>query len=240
MIIHRCEQGSEEWHALRLGIPTASCFDKIVTPAKCELSKTSVDYMALLIAEWIRKAPVDEFENEWTRHGHEYEDEARKAYEFAVGQSVDQVGFITTDDGMVGASPDGMIGSNALCELKCPKANTHVGYMLARAIDDKYKTQLQGQLWVCERELVDIQSYCPGFPTVVIRVTRDEPYIAKLSAAVRKFVDSMLESRLKIEREFGPFPEKIAKPSDDPYNGMGISDEDIDALIQNGAIVPKS
>ncbi len=239
MIIHRCEQGSEEWHKLRLGIPTASCFDKIITPKTGEFSKSqSAAYMALLLAEWINKKEVDPFENDWTRHGHAYEDEARRAYEFSAGADVEQVGFITSTDGMIGASPDGIVGTDGLCELKCPKANTHVGYMLARGVDDKYRTQLQGQLWICEREWVDIQSYCPGFPTVIIRVNRDEVYIGKLSKAVRAFVDVMLEARLKLQREYGPF--EAIPPAPDPFDGMGVTDADIDVLIQNGAIVPRS
>jgi hypothetical protein len=38
MKIHaHIEQGSADWFKLRLGIPTASCFDLIVTPKKCDL-----------------------------------------------------------------------------------------------------------------------------------------------------------------------------------------------------------
>jgi len=33
VIIHEVEQNTPEWLTLRLGIPTASMFDKIVTPA---------------------------------------------------------------------------------------------------------------------------------------------------------------------------------------------------------------
>ncbi len=235
MIIHMCAQGSEEWLRLRLGIPTASMFSKIVTP-KGALSSQSMDYMNLLIAEWIGGVPVDEFENDWTRHGNDYESEARSAYEFTAGYDVKQVGFITTDDGTIGASPDGMVGDVGLCELKCPKANTHVGYLLNRAIDDKYKPQLQGQLWVCEREWVDIQSYCPGYPTTAVRVERDDTYIEKLADSVRGFVDMMLEARVTLQQKYGPFTRE--KPATDEYDGMGITDADIDSMLRSGAVQP--
>jgi hypothetical protein len=44
-------QGTTEWAALRVGIPTASNFDKIITPAKLEFSKASDGYAMRLIAE---------------------------------------------------------------------------------------------------------------------------------------------------------------------------------------------
>jgi hypothetical protein len=240
MRIHNCEQGTEEWLRLRLGIPTASCFDQIITPKTAELSKSSSAYMHLLLAEWIGGQPLEEFENDWTRHGHEYESEARSAYEFAAGAEVQQVGFITRDDGRVGASPDGIVGNKGLCELKCPKANNHVAYLLTRACEEKYRPQLQGQLWVCEREWVDIQSYCPGFPTVVVRVARDEAYIGKLSKAVLSFVDVMMECRMKLTQNYGPFPRREWNRIEKPDDGMGISDADVDAILKHGISVPQS
>ena len=40
MIIHRCPQRSEEWFRLRLGIPTASNFGRILTAKTMKLSTT--------------------------------------------------------------------------------------------------------------------------------------------------------------------------------------------------------
>jgi len=234
MIIHNCEQGGEEWIRLRLSIPTASCFDQIITPKTMKLSASSPTYMHVLLAQWITGEPLDTFEGDWTRHGHEYEDESRSSYAFASGQSIEQVCLITTNDGMVGASPDGMVGDDGLVELKCTKGNTHVAYLLKRDVDEKYRTQLQGQLWVCEREWVDIQSYCVGFPSVVIRVNRDDDYISKLSDAVLSFVDVMLETREKLTQQYGPFKraETIQQTTE-----FDVTDEDVDALIRQGAII---
>lgn len=241
MKIFEAEQGSAEWVRLRLGIPTSSMFDQIITPKTMKLSSQAAGYMNILIAEWITGEQVEQFENDWTRHGTEYEAEAMAAYEFTSGQDVRQVGFVTSDDGMVGASPDGMVGDNALVELKCPKANNHVGYMIQSDVNEKYKTQLQGQLWVCEREYVDIQSYCPGLPTVVIRETRDEKYIALLSAAVRAFVDVMQETRVRLTQKYGPFPErKRQAQSDDEPGPLNVSDEDVTQIIKAGVSTPQS
>ena len=207
MIHHAVEQGSAEWHQLRLGIPTASCFHKILTPTG-KLSAQSVAYMHELLAEWLFQSPLEQFENEWMIHGHEYEDEAASAYAFERGVSVQPGGFFTSDDGMIGSSPDRLVGDDGLLEIKCPKANTHVGYMLARGVDEKYRCQVQGQLWVCERKRLDIVSYCPGLPTVIVPVARDEEFIAILSRSVGMFVDALLAARQQLSRDFGVQPKE--------------------------------
>ena len=230
MIIHNCEQGTPEWIKLRLGIPTASMFSKILTAKTAKLSEQSDAYLHLLLAEWISGQPVEDFENDWTRHGHEYEAEARAAYEVYANAEVTQVGFITTDDGLVGASPDGLVCDAGAVELKCPKANNHVGYMLSKSMEDKYRPQLQGQLWVCQREYVDIQSYCPGYPTVVFRVERDEEYIGKLEKAIGEFVERMMEAREKLESKYGPFTRRVVEVVEEDH--LGITDEDLDAILQ--------
>jgi hypothetical protein len=47
------EQGSVEWQMARLGIPTASNFDKIITPKTMKPSASAEKYAWALIAEQI-------------------------------------------------------------------------------------------------------------------------------------------------------------------------------------------
>ena len=222
------EQGTTEWHQARLGIPTSSCFAKIVTPTG-KLSAQSRDYRHELLAEWLFQSPLEQCEGEWMIHGNEYEGQAASAYEFAKDVTVEPGGFFTTDDGMVGSSPDRLVSFDGLLEIKCPKANTHVGYMLAKGVDEKYKCQVQGQLWVCERENLDIVSYCPGLPTVIVPVSRDEEFIAVLSNSVGMFVDTLLESRLQLTRDFGVCP-KERKAAADVDEERAI-DEEVAAIL---------
>ena len=55
-----------------------------------------------------------------------------------------------------------------------------------------YTAQIQGQLWVCEREWCDFVSYQPEFPDnarlLVRRVFRDDAYIKNLEAQVIQFI----------------------------------------------------
>jgi len=203
MKISHVEQGSPAWHDLRLGIPTASEFHLIMTPKKRKLSDSAPKYLNHLLAEWMTGAELESFEGGWMERGKALEPKAVQAYEFLQAVDASTVGFITTDDGMIGASPDRLIGDVGLYEGKAPAAPTHVGHMVNRALDEKHITQVQGQLWVSEREWCDIHSFYPGLPSVIIRAYRDEEFIKDLSACVRSFVDVMLATRAKLVQEYG-------------------------------------
>lgn len=180
MIIHDLDQGSPEWFAVRLGIPTASCFDKLITPTGKESTQREA-YENQLVAEILTGKPVNDFEgNEWTQRGNELESDAAAFYALQRDIEPVKVGFITNDAGVFGCSPDRLIGDDGLLEIKCPAPHTHVKYMLDRSIDRKYYPQLQGQLLVTGRKWVDIISYHPEMQPVIIRVERDETFLSDL------------------------------------------------------------
>lgn len=190
MKVHVVEQGSAAWHALRLGIPTASAFDRIITPAKMEFSAAARGYAIELVAEKLLGQPVIDLSNvKAVERGKELEPEAAAMYEFETDAKVSPVGFVTTDDGRVGASPDLLVdGLPGAVELKCPSPHTHLGYLLD-GFGNKYKVQVQGQMLVGDLEWVDRYSYHPLLPPARERTHRDEPFIAKLRAALDQFLD---------------------------------------------------
>ena len=191
------EQGSSEWRALRLGIPTASEFDKIVTPTGA-FSKQSQSYMNRLAAERFLRKPLDEIGDMfWIRRGAELEPEAVTAYEFARNVSLRRVGFCTTDDGRLGASLDRMADKGAV-EIKCPAPATHIGY-LTDGFGRPYWHQVQGQMFVCDLPWVDLVSYYPGLPLHIERIERDLAYIRTLESALWKLCDELdaLTERLR-------------------------------------------
>jgi hypothetical protein len=232
-----CEQRSEEWHFARLGIPIASAFAKIVTAAKAEPSKQQDDYMNTLLFEWMTGQPCGGPETYAMRMGQEREDEAVQAYEIDQDVETERCGLLTTDDGLIGASPDRWIPKLKIaCEIKCHLVapGIHMRYMRTKDLDIDHRPQVQGQLWVGELDKNHFASYHPDAPLVVIAVGRDEKYIEKLAAGVRAFVDRMLEARLVLEREFGPFERPKRAPAQtgaDP-GGLGITDEDMEAVIE--------
>ena len=222
MKIHDCEQGSAKWLALRAGIPTASQFNKILTPTG-KPSKSAEPYMHALMAERMLGEPLISHVSWYMERGSVMESEARQYYEFQRDMEVKQVGLITNDAGSAGASPDGLVGEDGSLEIKCPSAEVHVGYLLFKPADRKYYPQIQGQLWISEREWVDVLSYYPGLPHALTRVERDEPYIKLLSAAVLALSDTL-------EREYTALIERIGNPEDAPEET--ITDVLRESLIQ--------
>jgi hypothetical protein len=198
MIIFRdIEQGTPEWWAVRLGIPTASCFDKIVTPAKGELSKSSRAYAQYLVAETLLRAPLEPERSDpyWIAWGKLHEPMAAQQYAFTTDTEIETVGFVTTDDGRIGCSPDRLIiGHRGAVEIKCPAPQTHLSYLIDGPGLD-YKCQFQGQMAVAELAFVDFYSFHPLLPPALFRIERDEPFIRKMSAALIEFLairDEML------------------------------------------------
>jgi hypothetical protein len=200
------QQGSAEWYAARLGIPTSSNFDKIITPAKGDFSKSARGYAMYLVAETMLGQTLESLDHiEWIARGKELEPQAARVYQ-ALNDLDDAdmraVGFVTTDDGMVGASPDRLVLDGGL-EIKCPAPHTHIGYLLDGP-NDAYRPQVQGQLYVAELEWVDFFSWHPAMPPARVRFYRDEPYIQKLQSALVEFTDLRL-SLLARARASGHF-----------------------------------
>lgn len=223
MIVHQVQQGSREWLALRAGIPTASQFHRIITPKKAERSGQFDDFVNDLVAERFMGRPLAGADMPWMKDGTAREPESAAYYSFIRDIELETVGLITTDDGKMGASPDRMVGTDGLLELKNPKAHTHIGYLLGAGPDETYKVQLQGQLLIAERDWVDIMSYCPGLPEVIVRVGRDEPFIDKLKALLYEVV-AEVEARMEKLKAAGHEPKREEPPA------QWITDADIEAL----------
>lgn len=230
MIYHACEPRSQEWHALRLGIPTSSEFHKIITPKTMKLSSQAPAYMYRLIAEWVTGEQVENFASQWMDRGTELEDSAKLAYEALTDTETSPGGFITTDDGLLGCSPDRLIGEEGDLELKCPLIQTQVGYALGSGVDEEYMAQLQGRMMITGRQWVDIFSYHPRLVIPVIRVKRDEKYIGILRPVMQTFVDLLIAKRLELEQKYGPFLRPEPEPEPD-YSRDFISEDDVEAII---------
>jgi hypothetical protein len=206
-------QGSDDWLHLRLGIPTASNFHKVVTKKKADLSAQAHDYAYRLVAERLLNATTESsFQNQWMERGKELEDMAVRQYEFQHDLQTVPVSFITTDDGSIGCSPDRLVVSErrVAVEIKCPSPHVHLEYLLAGVTDD-YKPQVMGQIYVAELERADLYAFHPHCPPVLIKTAPDREYIAKLSEALKSFtalLDEMTE-RAKALGAFQPLRRSI-------------------------------
>lgn len=195
------EQGSDAWFSARLGVPTASRFKDIVTPAKGDKSASSKAYMYELIAERLIKDREKFFKSEWMERGNEIEPLARASYEFINEVEVKQVGMIFNDEMTIGISPDGLIGEDGGLEIKCPKASTLVKYMLDGGLPLEYKPQVMGSLLISGREWWDFLAFHPDMELYKFRVYRDEEYISKMEKHLTSFVEDLEENYQKLVKK---------------------------------------
>ncbi len=192
MQVFHCAQGSPEWFAARAGIPTASQFATVMASGRGGGdSKTRRTYMLKLAGEILTGEPMDNFSNVHTERGHEMEPDARNFYAFLHDVEPELIGFIR--NGSVGASPDSLIGDAGMLEIKTKLPHLLLDLLLRDEFPSEHMAQCQGQLWIAEREWVDLVCYWPNMPKFVKRVHRDEEYISKLVSAVDQFNAELAE-----------------------------------------------
>lgn len=198
-IIKDLVQGSPEWLQARVGKVTMSNLHRIITPAKGMPSAQQDGYMNEMIAELFYGGPLDTFVSPAMQDGTNYEEEAARIYSVENDVELEKIGFVTNDEETIGCSPDRFIvGTKKAVEIKVPLPKTHVGYLRTKEIDADYRCQLQGQLWICELDSVDIYSYNPKMPRIQIEVGRDEAFIAKAKVYVAEFLERFEEEKRKL------------------------------------------
>src|SRR5438552_3022329 len=112
MIVLDMPQGSESWVEARLGVPSASCFAKIVSPTGKPSAQADA-YLAALLAERLTGLPcVTDADTPWMQRGGTMEDEARRYYAMLYDVEPRRVGFILNDGLRAGCSPDSLVGED--------------------------------------------------------------------------------------------------------------------------------
>ncbi len=203
MQIIECEQGSPEWFAARLGIPTASEFSTVM--AKGE-GKTRRTYLLKLAGELLTGEPQESYSNPHMERGKLMEEDARDAYSFAQDVEPQIVGFIRNGD--AGCSPDSLIGDNGGLEIKTALAHIQIERILKGVLPAEHRAQVQGCIWLCERDWWDFVSYSPKLPPLIVRVPRDDGYIATLAGAVKAFNEELAQT-VDLIRRYGQ-PSQVA------------------------------
>ncbi|WP_208606994.1 lambda exonuclease family protein [Burkholderia metallica] len=211
MQVIECAQGSDEWHRARAGVITASMFGAArkrlkVGPNKGDYSSEAKDYAFRLAVERISGQPLDEgFETWQMKRGHELEPEARMEHEALTGLFVKRAGFVVTDDGLFGASADGLIDPDGGSEYKCFIAPDKLRPMLLDNDASDVMEQAQGCMWLCGAKWWHVGLYCPALALVgrqftLIEVRRDDAFIERLEADLVEFsrLVAAYETRLRL------------------------------------------
>ncbi len=196
MKIHDFQQGTLEWTLLHFGIPTASGLDNLLTPEfelrKGEMPKT---YVYKKVAEKLQGRPLIDLSASsfMLEQGMIVESEARPWYALEYDKKIRQVGFITTDDGRFGCSPDGIIEDSGTpdndcgLEIKSPAAYTHVKYLVNGVLPKEYVAQVYGSMYATGFKKWIFISYRRGFPALVLEIYQTDKAIEMIQAAIHGF-----------------------------------------------------
>ena len=195
-----CEQGTPEWLAVRLGIPTASEVATVMASGKeGGDSKGRKTYLRKLVGERLTGEPRERFKNDAMERGNAMEPEARSAFEISTGLTVVPCGFFRSDEHGFGASPDGLIGEDAVIEIKTKEPHILIDLLERGTFPVEHAKQIQGQLWATGRARCHFVAYWPRLPLFHCIVERDEALIERIAAAVAEFnaEAATLETKLK-------------------------------------------
>ena len=196
-------QGSDEWLELRKGVATCSEFSNIISPALAKESTSLPKYAKKLALELVYdKLKEESFKSASMQAGNELEATARQLYQEETFNLVKEVGFITTDCGNFGYSPDGLVVDKGIIEIKCLEAEAHSEIILNNKMPNNYKCQVQGGLWISEAKWCDFIAYNHYHPTkklLIFRIYRDEEFIGKLKELAQKTIVLRDEILIKIK-----------------------------------------
>lgn len=199
MKICKNPQGTDEWQEDRTGVITGSMYSETRKRMKSgatkgDFSSAAHKYARRLAAERLTRRRLDEdrFETWAMRRGRELEPEVRLKHEQDIGELVEQVGLIKTDDEKFGVSLDGLIDEDGVSEYKCFIDPDKVFEIIMAESLEEIMDQMQGALWVTGRKWCDFVLYCPplesiGLDYVRYRVERDDDYIEALEADLWEF-----------------------------------------------------
>lgn len=190
------EQGSDDWFAVRKGMPTASMFATVLASGKDggggATSVTRKTYLMKLAGEIITGEPMEGgYTNATMDRGKVMEEEARNLYAFQHPEPVTKVGFIV--NGKKGCSPDSLVGDRGMLEIKSTFPHLLIPLLIKDEFPPAHMAQCMGNVWVAERDWIDIIVYWPKMKPFEKRLFRDEIYIRKLSDAVNQFNAELAE-----------------------------------------------
>lgn len=192
MIIETFPQRSDEWHKARLGVITASKFENVINPRKVDT------YLFELITETLTGNPEICEPSKAMQRGIFLEEESLKVCSLFYDDPIETVGLVYLDENrQVACSPDGLLEGGGI-EIKCPNTKTHIKWLLSGELPKEHKAQVQGCMWVCERDWWDFVSYDPRIERelFVVRVPRDEKYISTLKDACHQ-MEGLLHKALE-------------------------------------------
>lgn len=198
------DQGSGEWLQSRVGCLTASRMaDAMSTLKKGGESETRRKYKLQLVAERLSGNAAEFYVTSAMQRGIDEEPAAKERFEELTGLLIKPCGFALHDDiAWCGASPDGLVGKDALIEIKNPNTETHLEYLLAEEPPERYKAQMLLQLAVTKREFCYFMSYDSRLKkphdALIVEFRPTAEQLAEVESAARQFLAETEELMQKL------------------------------------------
>lgn len=191
-------QGSDEWHAARCGLLTASTIGALLTPTGKFAVNDKVSALAWeLLAQRITGYVEPSYVGDAIERGWEDENTARDLYARHYAP-VETMGFVVRDFGggvRIGYSPDGMVGRDGLIESKSRRQRFQSETIATGKPPAEYLPQMQAGMMVTGRLWCDFISYSGGMPMIVYRVHADPVMQANIMQAAADFEARMADAR---------------------------------------------
>ena len=198
------EQGTNEWHLMRLGKVTGSRVAELMAKTKSGEAASRKNYMMELLCQRLTGKREESFNSLAMQRGTDLEPIARSFYEAANKVMVEESSFVFHPAiKAFGASPDGFVGDDGLIEIKCPNTAQHIDFITTKKPDGKYIWQMQSQMACTGRKWCDFVSFDDRLPERLqfdsVRIWRDDEKIAEMESEIVKFLDELdaLECKFK-------------------------------------------
>ena len=195
MEIIKGDQGTPEWHQQRLGSIGGASIKNVMAKGK---GKSRLSLMYQLASEIITGEPADTFTNATMERGTQLEPKARAAFSFVCDEDVKEVSLIKGDIERTHCSPDGLVGKNAILELKCPLAHTQARYLDEDRMPTDYIKQIQWNMYISQRTHCHFFSYHPQMHPFHVIELQNNALIADMIVGAQTFLEELKALVVKI------------------------------------------
>ena len=202
------EQGSIEWHQMRLSKVSASRIGDVMARTKTGTSEKRNRYLMEIVSERLTGQAIDVPVTAAMQRGIDLEPEARLIVSKTLKDCTITEASVYNHPTikMACASPDGLIGKYGLLEVKCQGQLNHTKFLATGKIPKEHELQMLFQL-ACqpERMFSLYVVYNPSFPVKhqlgVQKIHRDNKRIKEVEDEVIRFLDDVEATLTKIKGE---------------------------------------
>ena len=181
--LYELEQGTPEWLGARLGRLTGTDAANLTVAGRKDPDGLGAGLVSLLsekAAEYICGNEGPDISGQfWVSRGTELEPSARAAFVAETFQSVQECGFIAYGQ-HGGHSPDGLIGDDAMIEIKCPAGKKVIELHEGGEIDQKHYAQMMWGLAITGRQRCHYWVWHPKLKPFHRIIDRDEELIVQM------------------------------------------------------------